>query len=356
MDRRLPMVQVDLRTPGGPDEPRDAREPTMPPPEWFAAMEGRALPPPDPRNGPPHPYPHPGPLYPGPIYPGRGYPPNPGEDRLGLSAFGRLAKGQALGKSSILIYDSTATKPQFAPVDMIGVEGDDLDACQLLITLAPPRVIALPFADVQQDIDQQALSGEQTNSEITIGDFPGTGAPIAWPPLEAHVEFGIKGASATAIIDYLNGITFSVVASYLRVRALVSQSAASGDISGTSAAYYLAAFVGPGWAKGSNAQRTIYVGSINDSTESDVFDVPKFARRAYVVGCDTTTPPAVTAGFVRFYQSSNGNVGLTCVGNLFVNANQPTAFDIPAAASYFTVFNQSGKTMKMSVIFELALS
>lgn len=344
MNRRLPMVEVDLRAPAGNDAEHDPR---IPPPEWMAAMDAGA------RLGAPAQL---GPIYPGPIYPGNGYPNNPGEDRPGLSAFGRLAKKQPLGKSSNLLYNAATVGKQPCAVDMLAIEGDDLDACQLLITLCPPRVIWLPFADVQQDIDQQALSGEQSIAEVPTTDFPGTAAPIAWPPLEAHIEFGIKGASATAVVDYLNGVTFSVVASYLRVKALVSQSAESGDISGTSAMYYLAAFVGPGWAKGSNAQRTIYIGAVETATESDVFDVPKFARRAYLVGCDNTLPPNVTAGFMRFWQSSNGNAGVTNVGNFFGNGNQPQAFDVPAGAAYFSVYNQTGVTTKMSVIFELALS
>ncbi len=145
-------------------------------------------------------WPHPGPLYDGTIYPGNGYPPNPGEDRPGFSPFGRLAKGQPLGKSSILIYNGESSRDrQPAAVDMITVEGDDLDAHQLIVTLAPPRVVPRAFALLP--IDQQNLSGEQTNAEITAGNFPGTAAPIAWPPLEAIVEFGVRGAQAQAVVD-----------------------------------------------------------------------------------------------------------------------------------------------------------
>jgi hypothetical protein len=288
-----------------------------------------------------------------PIYPGDGYPPNPGEDREGLSPFGRLAKGQPLGKSSILIYNGSGADRQPSAVDMLVVEGDDLDAQQLIVTLAPPRVVPQAFAALR--IDQQNLSGEQTNAEITAGNFPGTLAPIAWPPLEAFVEWGVRGAQAQAIVDYVNGVTFSVAASYLRVSAVVTQSENSGGIGGTSAAYYLAAFVGPGFARG-NAQRTVFVGTLDTDSESGVYEVPRFAKRAYVLGHDNTTPPTLADGYLRFWQAPTGVGSGTNVGNAFFSANQPVGFDVPAAAAYFSVYNQSGATMRMSVVFELALS
>jgi hypothetical protein len=300
-------------------------------------------------------FPHPGPLYQRPIFPGNGYPPNPGEDRPGLSPFGRLAKGQPLGKSSILLYDATRDVIQPAGVDMLQVEGDNLDACQLLITLAAPRVIPLPFITVSQ-LDLQNVSGEEDNQQVTTGNFPGTLAPVSWPPLEAIIEWGVGGTTARAVIDYVNGVTVNVVASYLRVHAVVAQTAASGEIVGTSAAYYLAAFVGPGWAKTGTAKRTVYIGTVSDDAgESDVFDVPKFARRATIVGCDTSSPPNPTIATLRFWQSSDGVAGGNNVGNFAQSALEPGPFDVPNAAQYFSVVNQSAVPMKFSVIFELAL-
>jgi len=288
-------------------------------------------------------------LYGGPIYPGNGYPPRPGEDRPGLSPFGRLAMGQTLGKSSILVYDHHLDRVQQAPVDMITVEGDDLDSWQLVLTLHPPRVIPLPFHEVQERLDQQNLTGEQTNSEVTVHDFPGTDRSVKWPPLEARIEFGTGGVSAEAIVDYTNGVTLTVQASYLRVNALISQTRKSGDIFGTSAAYYLAAHVGPGFAE-SHAQRTIFVGEVPTAIESDVFDVPKFAKIATLVGARRHATPTLTIGWIRFFQSPDGHDG---VGDFFVSGQ--THVEVPNAAQYFSVLNQSGHHMKMSVVFELSL-
>lgn len=293
-----------------------------------------------------------GPMDDEPIYPGQGYPADPRQDRPGGSPFGRLAKGNPLGKSSIMIYDNDSNAIQPAAVPMLTLEGDDMDACQLVITLAPPRVIALPFSSLSE-LDVQNLSGEQDNSEVPDTNFPGSGVPIQWPPLEAVIEWGVGGAASKATVDYANGVVLSVVASYLRVHAVVTQNADDNNIDGTSAAYWLSAFVGPGYAR-DNARRTIFVGTPANNAESARFAVPPFARRAWVFGNDTTSPvPALTVGTLRFWQSPSGN---TCVANYFVNGNQPASFDVPQAGQYFSVVNQTGAAVRLGVIFELSLT
>lgn len=292
------------------------------------------------------------PLHVEPLFPGNGLPPRPGEDRPGLSPFGRLAMGQLLGKSSILIYDRRADAVQQAPVDMISIEGDDLDAQQLILTLHPPRVIPLCFDEVSLRLDQQNLTGEQTNADVVSCDFPGTDHPIRWPPLEALIEFGVGGVSTQVVVDYVNGVTLSVSASFLRVSAIVTQSRHCGDISGTSAAYYLAAHAGPGFAE-SHAQRTIFVGDVDDKDESDVLDVPRLAKVATLLGRrkHDRSSPTLTIGWIRFWQDPKGHHG---VGDFFVSDHQ-SRVEVPNAAQYFSVLNESGHEMKMSVIFELAL-
>jgi hypothetical protein len=286
------------------------------------------------------------------FYPGNGLPSRPGEDRPGLSSFGRLGMGQNLGKPSILIYDHRVDAVQPAPVDMIDVTGDDLDACSLVLTLHPPRVIQLPFDEVSARLDQQNITGEQTNSDVTADDFPGTNKPIRWPPLEASIEFGIGGSNTKVVVDYINGVTLSVVTSFLRVHALVTQRRDNGDIVGTSAAYYLAAHVGPGFAEG-HVQRTIFVGVVDDDDQSCVFDLPKFAKVAKLIGRQAHHHhhPVHTVGWIRFWQGPTGHEG---VGDFYVSDHQ-CRVEIPNAALYFSVFNESGHRMKLSVIFELAL-
>lgn len=261
--------------------------------------------------------------------------------------------GQCLGIRSILIYDHHIDCVQQASVDMISVQGDDLDACQLSLTLHPPRVIPLSFAELNERLDQQNVTGEQTNSEVSVCDFPGTKESIRWPPLEALIEFGVGGVNTKVIVDYLNGVTVPVPsASYLRVTALVTQTKHCGDIFGTSAAYYLAGHVGPGFAE-SHAQRTIFVGEVKDHHDSDVCDVPHFAKCAVLIGCRDHhhKSPTLTIGWIRFWQDPKGE---HCVGDFFVSDHQ-SRVEVPNAGQYFSVFNESGHKMRMSVIFELAL-
>ncbi len=298
-------------------------------------------------------FPHPGPLYPGAIYPNHGYPPNPGEDRQGLSPFGRLAKGQPLGKKTVLKYNADINDDQPAAVPILRIEGDDLDATQMIITFAPPLVIPLSVDAINDlDIGDQNVTGELDNNQVSGSDFPGTAAPIAWPPIEAVIEWGIRGASSKMIVDITNGCAVPVTASFVNVHACITQSAES-EVPGTSALYVLSAFIGPGLNQSLNAKRTIYMGSVTTDTESAVFAVPSFARRAYIVGADDSSPPQITVAWLRLYQSPDGPAGATLVGNFFVSGNQPQAFPVPNAGQYFTIYNNSGIDMKFSVIFEL---
>lgn len=261
--------------------------------------------------------------------------------------------GQVLGHSSILVYNSDESGVQDAGVDMINVEGDDLDALQLVVTLHPPRVIPIAFEEVGRILAQQNMTGEQTNAQVSIDRFPGTKHSIRWPPLEAAIEFGVGGVATKVVVDYLNGVTLTVPASFLRVSALVTQSKERGEITGTSAAYYLAAHVGPGFAE-SHAQRTIFVGHIDNRHESQIFDVPKFAKVATLIGTrehHRHRQPILSVGWIRFWQSPDGHEG---VADFFVSSGQERV-EVPNAAQYFSVFNESGHKMKMSTIFELAL-
>jgi hypothetical protein len=282
------------------------------------------------------------PLHTEALYPNNGLPPRPGEDRPGLSPFGRLAMGGQIGKSSILIYDHRGDDVQNAETDMIGIQGDDLDAQQLILTLHPPRVIPLPFEEVCARLDQQNLTGEQSNAD----------ASVRWPPLEALVEFGVGGVNTKVVVDFVNGVTFSVTASFLRVGGLVTQSRHLGDIYGTSAAYYLAANVGPGFA-GFHAQRTVFVGHLDTNHESCVFDLPRMAKIAALAGSRKhhKDSPTQTIGWIRFWQDAKGEHG---VGDYLLSSPQQRV-EIPNAAMYFSVVNLACHELKMSSIFTLAL-
>lgn len=94
----------------------------------------------------------------------------------------------------------------------------------------------------------------------------------------------------------------------------------------------------------------MFVGEIDDGDESDLFIVPKGAgKTATLVG--TGHQPLTISGWIRFFQSPDET---TCIGNFFVSHGS-NPFEVPDAAQYFSVFNQSGRKMKISVIFDFAL-
>jgi hypothetical protein len=228
-----------------------------------------------------------------------------------------------------------------------------------VLTLHPPRVIAIPVEDIPLAI--QNLTGEQSNGEVEVTPFPGTCEPIKWPPLEAVIEFGVGGVGTKVVVDYVNGITLSVTATFLSVRAIVTQNDHCNAISGTAAAYYLAAHVGPGYCS-ARAHRTIFVGELcaeGEESESCVFPVPRFAKVGSLVGCghvcddecDHHGRPVRVKGWIRFWQSPDGT---NCVGDQEVSDHRPHV-EIPNAAQYFSVVNETGHKMKMAVIFDLAL-
>lgn len=290
-------------------------------------------------------------LYGGPRYPGHGYPPRPGEDRPALSAWGRLSRGGALGKTANLRFVGTTEGEQAAVVPILEIQGDDADAQQVLVTLIGPRVVPQAISSV---INPLNATGEQDNAEIqSRPTFPGELAPIEWPPIEAIIEWGVGGTSAVAEIDFLNGQTVSLICSFLRIRAAVVAGAVP-DISGTSAVYTLSAFVGPGFGR-TNAHKTVYVGSVAAGAESSVFAVPPFAKYATVISCDPAATPVVTKATLRFWQSPSGVAGGTNVGNFVVNGDQPWPFPIPAAAAYASVINGTGTASRMAILYTLAI-
>jgi hypothetical protein len=291
--------------------------------------------------------PQPNPLYDGPIYPDNGYPPRRGENRPGLSPWGRFSKQGSPGKSSIIVYNGTDNGDQVASVQVLQLEGDDADACQCCITLLPPRVSTIEYALLQTD--PQNLTTTLDSNEVPTGVFPGTALPIAWPPFEAVIEWGIGGARARAYVDFLNGTTLNVIASFVRVYGAVAQGPGV-DLANTSAAYQLSAFVGPGWTKTGTAQKTVFVGEIANEASSAVVTVPPFARRVTIAGA--AVPPNITVGYITFSQSPDGT---NPVGSFIVNGNQPNTFPVPAAGQYFSLFNQTGALIQMAAIFELSI-
>ncbi len=299
-------------------------------------------------------FPNPGPLYGGLVYPTHGIPPRRGEDRAGLSPWGRFCRGQPLGKKTVLVYNANDSGRQSAAVSILKVEGDDMDAQPVTVTLLPPLVIPLAFLP-QQFLSSgiQNLTGEQSNFE-NIGNFPGQmpPSPVRWPPFEAILEWGVGGTSARASVDFVNGATVNnLSASWIRVHAVVPSGT---PVTGTSAAYVLYAFVGPGPGVGSLglAQRTIWVGDLDAGAESAAFAVPRFAKRVYIVGADPTATPAPTSATIRFWQDRTKT---SCVGNFVVSGSQPLPFAVPNGAAYASILSGMGVATRFGIVYDLAI-
>lgn len=284
-------------------------------------------------------------------FPGHGYAERVDDRLIGATAsrWGRLAQGQALGKKIVMAYDSTIHAAQVAQLPFFDFGGSDHDAEQIQIVIDSPRALWRSFASLTGQ-QLQNLSGEYANSEIDTANFPGTAAPIIWPPFSVIVEWGTN-ARTRAIVDCVNGAKLNVSASWVRAYPLVAADAAANQ-PGTSAAYVLSAFASPGWASAGNARRTVWLGQILNAGSSGVFDVPPFAKRVTVIAQDPTGA-AVTVATIQFWQDPNG---ATNVGNYLVTGNQPGPFNVPNAAQYFSVLNGAGADLKFCAVFELAIS
>jgi hypothetical protein len=289
-------------------------------------------------------------LYDEPVYPGDGKGMRADDQRMGAwaSRWGRLAKDQALGKKVVLVYDANTIEAQAAPVPFFDFGGSNLDAEQIHIVIDSPRVVRIPFLSIEGQYEQN-LSGEYSSFEIGAGNFPGTAAPIIWPPFSCLIEWGTN-AKTRAIVDVINGAKINISASWVRAFPLITVDAARNQ-RGTSGAYVLNAFASPGYSSNGNARRTVFLGTVQPAATSGVFVVPPFAKRATVNNCVPGGAP--TSAILQFWQSPDGT---HCVGNEFANAPAVGPFDVPNGAAYFSVFSDMGVAAPFNVVFELALS
>lgn len=293
-----------------------------------------------------------------PQFPGQGYPERAEMGGSQLSAFGRLVGGRGaaqLGKTAVLLYDNANESAQRGETDMIGIpNGEDVDACSMIVTLAAPMIIPADLDFVPETV-QSNPSGSQTNAQIrTRPNGPRWTGPMLWPQLEAIVEWGTGGASSRAYVDFMNGVQINLSASWLRVRAAIKSTQRSGVI-GKSGAYVLTSHVGPGFTSPGRAQNTVYVGEADAAGETEVFAVPPFAKHVRLVGLDSSAAPPITIGTVRFWQASDGVAGGSNVGNFFFSGNSNASVEIPNGGLYVSVLNGQGVNAEYALVFDLSI-
>ncbi len=272
------------------------------------------------------------------------------------SGWARLARGgQAIGKTENFRYDAAAAEGK--GIEVLRVAGSDLDAIQLRVTLTQPAIAMLDLADLDEQAQFASNGAQDIQAFATSGDvdpaqvFPGTGTPPAWAPITAWIQWGTGGAQLQAYVDWVQGATILVTGSYVSVVPVQLPDALNRP--GQSALYRVGANVGPGEGGrgGGSATRTMFTEALDDEAESVAYPIPPFAKRVTVLGFDDGDP-VIANGYLRFWQRSTPARNL---GSPFFNANQPVAFNVPNAATYFTVRNGSGSTLGFSVIWELDL-
>jgi hypothetical protein len=279
-------------------------------------------------------------------FPGNGLPPRPDADLANLTPWSRMIRGQPLGQKGNLYYDASEDVPQLQPVTLLDVQGDDCDACPIAVTLHGRY--AIPNATI--DINVQGMTGELDNANIGTGNYPGTLLPINWPPIVAIVEWGCGGTRAVAYVDWKQGATINVPASFLRVHAMVPPDAINAP--GTTGVYTVGAFAAYGQPRNHNATRTIFLGSVDGggAVSSGVFAVPPFANRATVLAFDPAG--AVTVATLQFWRSPDGTVN---AGNYLETGNVPGGFRVPNGAAYFSVISGMAAAAPFAVCFELSI-
>jgi hypothetical protein len=291
------------------------------------------------------------PLYERLRMPGVSYPDREQNLPWRMPGWSRLAKNSPLGQKVNLLYANTSP-PKAQVTDSFlwlpGDDGSDLDATQIQLVLGQPLAVPRDFAELE-GVNVATATGEFSNAGmLSQAIYPGTSAPIIFPPLIYVVEWGIGGAKFRAEIDAVNGAAVNITASSMRVYGAISLDAAT-NAPGTSGIYTLAAFVGPGWPRDGSAQRTVFVGTIDTPETSDVFAVPAFAKDVTVSG---GSPGTVTAGYVNFFQDPGG---LNCVASYFINGNQPVSFRVPNAGLYFSITNGTGIDLIFTACFGLSI-
>jgi hypothetical protein len=293
-------------------------------------------------------------------YPGHGGMPQvQGGHRPRSPGWERLIRDQPLGKRSNLQFVSGDSNILRGP-PFFQLTGDDRDAMPLTLTIVPPRVAFGIPANVIESAGGavQNVGGAQNNFEVsTEGDFPGTSVPVTWPPMSARVRWGVGGMNTYADVDLMNGVVLNLHASFVEVYPYVALTSANG-IEGTSAVYELGAFIAPGYTKPGNAQKTEWIGVINAGVEGLTFPIPMFAKRAYLVACDSTAAPQLSVGTLRFWQNTvaAAGAGVSNLGNFFfAGATQFQSVEIPNGAMYFSVLSGMSENARYAVIFDLSI-
>lgn len=185
--------------------------------------------------------------------------------------------GDSLVGNSVQVIDNNAANvtdgPELVgqPVAILTIETSDKKAAPLVVTLPPPII--------------QLVSPQQGVTPVCV------------------LDYGIGGAQVSGVeIDWIGGLSFQVVASYLRVYGRLDHYA--GVKAGTIAT--MAAFVGRGpKVRESRLVRSINVGTVTHQSVDNAggINIPRMATEASLV-YEPTTPTSV----ILFALSTNAQI------------------------------------------------
>jgi len=279
------------------------------------------------------------------------------DGKAALSPWDALQRGKTLGKRVVIPVLGGSEGSRRSSVNLMGIQGDDQYAQQLNLTLSPPRIIRSDPADPQfAGKNPQDLTNEIDNKNVLI-----TLPNFVWSNPFVIVEWGIGGTSEDAEVDISNGLCVNLCASWLRLSAGVDGTHVTGV---TPAFYVLSAFIGPGYPKSDNAQRTIVASpAVAPGSSSEVFAVPKYAKAVSLCGIqtDNATVNPTWSGRIVFWRGSTGvAVGTTNLVAVYAfDQSSREKVVVPDGAYYFTIINDTpivgAMTVRFSACFDLAI-
>ena len=305
----------------------------------------------------------------------------------GVDAWKALTSGKTIGKSvNVAVPTNNGVAQQLPPNNLFEVGGANNNAMQLCITLGQPLIIPsfqLPGGVIPPDQgDVLAATNARTNIDILTLPFQN----VTWIPTIAILEWGCGGVNFKAEVDWVNGTTINISASWVRLSAQID--VVNNEIFGFSdAIMQLQGFVSPGGIqKGSGAQRTIDIGIVfhgppapgvfgasgfpgrgfgpnqpvvGSTYPVPIFPIPAMARTVVIMAVTPTLALLFSnqdwSAQVLFYRATSGDI----IGASRFSNNNRDPVPIPNGAQFFSVQNEGNDVdhilFACQAIFQLSI-
>lgn len=167
------------------------------------------------------------------------------------------------------------------------------------------------------------------------------------------VELGIGGANFSAEFDWVQGTTFVIPGSFVRVKADIEYFNETGVLQNL----LVGAALSYGSAHGgvfSPLRKTINLGSIAPTAQSGFIELPNFAT-ALTLSAVSAGPPLPPNLQINFIGTNGQQSSYAYTTNSNLGAQRDAEFPIPGWAAFFTVTNRALINFNVSAIFSLSL-